>query len=56
MCVPSLNEISESVFELSLTQIKTYDGGATEMKPVYTPLLSGDIISGTFAFMGESVI
>ena len=34
-------EIRESVFELSGTQVKTYGGGATEVKPVYPRLLSG---------------
>ena len=35
MCVPSLNEIHESIFEVSGTQVKTYGGGVTEVKPVY---------------------
>ena len=47
MCVPSLNEIRESVFELSRTQVKTYGGGggggATDLKPIYPRLSSGDI-------------
>ena len=44
MCVPSLNEIHESVFELSCTQIKTYGGGGvTDVKPIYPRLSSGDI-------------
>ena len=52
MCVPSLNEIRESVFELSRTQVKTYGGGGgggggggvTDLKPIYPRLSSGDII------------
>ena len=47
MCVPSLNEIRESIFELSRTQVKTYGGGgATDLKPIYPRLSSGDIIMG----------
>ena len=50
MCVPSLNEICESVFHLSCTQVKTCSaggGGSGEMdvKPVYLKLLSWDIIT-----------
>ena len=45
MCVPSLNEIRGSVFELLCTQVKTYGGGgsATDLKPIYPRLSSGDI-------------
>ena len=40
MCVPSLNDICESIFELLRTQVQTYGcGGITEVKPVY-PLTS----------------
>ena len=40
MFVPSLNEISGSVFEISCTQVKAYGGGgggATEVKPKHIP-------------------
>ena len=46
MCVPSLNEIHESVFELSHTKVKTFGGGVMEVKPVYPRLSSGDIMKG----------
>ena len=39
----SLNEIRDSVFELSRTQVKMYGGGAMDVKPIYPRLLSGDI-------------
>ena len=41
----SLNEIHESIFELLRTKVKTNGGGsgATDVKPVYPRLLSGDI-------------
>ena len=41
----SLNEIHESSFESSCTQVKTCgsgNGGVTDFKPVYPPLSSGD--------------
>ena len=45
MCMPSLNEIRESILELSRTQVKRYGGhGATDVKPTYPRLLSGNII------------
>ena len=45
MHVPSLNEINESIFELSHTQVKTYAGcSKTDLKPVYSLLSSGDMI------------
>ena len=44
MCVPSLNEIRESVFKLSRTQLQTYGGGAMDVKPIYPRLSSGDIL------------
>ena len=44
MCVSSLNEIRESVSELSRTQNQTYNGSVTDMKPVRSRLSSGDII------------
>ena len=44
MCVPSLNEIHESVFVLSQTQVKTFDSGVMEVKPVYPRLSSWDIM------------
>ena len=44
MCVPSLNDICESICELSRTQVKMYGGGTTDVKPIYHRLLSGDII------------
>ena len=41
--VPSLNEICESIFELSCTQVKTYgSGGERDVKPVCPRLSSGD--------------
>ena len=52
MCVPSLNEIRERIFELSRTQVKMYSGGgggggsgATDVKPIYPRLSSGDIMN-----------
>ena len=46
MCVPSLNKIRESVFELLYTQVKPYGGGGmTEVKPVHPQLLPGDVIN-----------
>ena len=39
-CVPSLNEIRESIFDLSRTQVKMY-GSLMEVKPVYPQFLSG---------------
>ena len=44
MCVPSLNEIHDSIFELSLTQVKTFASGLMEVKSVYPRLLSVDIM------------
>ena len=41
--MPSLNEIRESLLELSCTQVKTYGDGMTNMKPIYSRLSSGDI-------------
>ena len=43
MCVPSLNEIHESVFELLSTQVI----GMMEVKPVYPRLSSWDIMKYT---------
>ena len=47
MCVASLNEIRESIFELLRTHVKTYgsggSGGGTNMKSIYPRLSSGDI-------------
>ena len=43
MCVPSLNEIHESVFELSYTQVKMF-GSSVDVKPVYPRLSSWDIM------------
>ena len=43
MCVPSLNEIRETVFDVSCTQVKMYSGGATEVKAIYPKFSSGDI-------------
>ena len=40
MCVPSLNEIRDIIFELSRTQV---GGGTMEVKPVYPQVSSGDI-------------
>ena len=40
MCVPSLNEIHESVFELSHSQLKVFGSGMMEVKPVYPRLLT----------------
>ena len=55
MCVPSLNEIRKSVFELSRIQVKTCGSGAADVKPIYPPLSSGDIITKnkarTFTFV-----
>ena len=46
--MPSLNEICESVLELSHTQVKTCgDMGSMEVKPVYPVLSCGDITSHT---------
>ena len=42
MCVSSLNEICESIFELSRTQVKMCGSRVTHMKPVY-PRLSSEI-------------
>ena len=42
MCVPSLNEISETNFELLRTQVKTFGDGATDLKPVHPWLSSVD--------------
>ena len=50
MCVPSLNEICVSIFEISHTQVKMYGGGGDswpDVKPIYPQLLSGDIIKET---------
>ena len=46
MCVPSLNEICESIFELSHTQAKTYSSrdGTRDVKPVYPQLSAGNIM------------
>ena len=44
MCVPSLNEICESMFGLTCTQVKAYCGIAMDVKPEYPGLSSGDII------------
>ena len=44
MRVPNLNEIHESVFELSHTQVKMFGSGVMEVKPVYPRLSSCDII------------
>ena len=49
MYVPSLNEISKSVSELSYTQVKVQGSGVTDMKPVYSRLSSGDILSNFFS-------
>ena len=35
MCVPSLNEICENIFELLRTQVKTYGSGAMDVTPIY---------------------
>ena len=48
MCMPSLNDICESIIDLLHTQIKMYCGRATDVKPVYPQILSGDIIVETF--------
>ena len=47
MDVPSLNEIRESVFELSRTQVKSYGDGTMEVKLVYPQLSSGDTMINT---------
>ena len=44
MCMPSVNEISESVFELSCTQVTTYGSGKKDVKLLCPQILSGDII------------
>ena len=46
MCVPSLNEIHESIFASLCTQVQTYGGGGgkMDMKPVHNRLSSGDKI------------
>ena len=43
MCVPSLNEICESIIELLRTQVKIYSsgGGMMDMNPVYLQFSSG---------------
>ena len=54
MCVQSMNEIRESVFELSRTQVKTYgggSGGATDLTPIYPRISSGDIIIAVFKIL-----
>ena len=45
MCVPSLNEIRESIFQLLCTKDKTYGGGAaTDLKQTYPTLFVwGDV-------------
>ena len=40
----------QAFFELSLAQVKTYAGSATDIKPLYPRLLSGDI--NTFTYQG----
>ena len=56
MCVPSLNEIRESVFELSRTQVKMYGGDVTDVKPIYPKLSSGDInIAGSWVTFAQNV-
>ena len=43
MCVPSFNEIRESVFELLCTQVKMYGSSTMDMNPVHRLLSSGYI-------------
>ena len=47
MYVPSLNEICESIFELSCTEVKAYDDGTADTKPIHPQLSSGDIMNTT---------
>ena len=39
MCVPSLNEVHESLFELLHTQVNIYGGGGMKEVNQYVPLI-----------------